>query len=404
MKTNLIRNTILNFFSTTLNKGLFLFYSFYAINLIGHSGYGEISYFQATIAFAQSFLTLGIAVSITREIAASENEDKVGIAQAAIVGVISIYLVYSAIYMFYRVYIFHELTEIDIYYLITLFCGTMTVVIKSILNGYQDFKTPALASCLTTILSVPIIILLTKYSGIQGGILSIFIINLILLIFLCVLNLKQLLDIISYSITNLKNKLKKIINTGLPNFLASICVGFGFWLSMYSLKISDLSQLGIHNAINQWFMAIYFIPVIVAQVVLPKLASDKPQDSLEFVKTITAFSFLVSTLISAGVYVFSDYILKYYELGGVQFAKDAFLIALVTAVLVSIQVQLDHFNVAIGRSWLHFKLNLIWAVFVVLGLFLIKEVTVLNVFMIKGLAYLLRLIILLAILKVENDK
>lgn len=129
-------------------------------------------------------------------------------------------------------------------------------------------------------------------------------------------------------------------------------------------------QMGIYNAMNQWFAALLFLPFVIEQVTLPliseRLAADDDQQSRKLLSlSIKVNALMVGPLIALGCLA-SPLIIRLYG-RDFQNSSTVLVVVLITAGLAAIQAPVGQLLAASDRMWLGFLMNMGWAVTILIA-------------------------------------
>ena len=403
-----------NVFGALVSKGSVFFISIFSARIVGLEDYGRLGMIQQTLGLFQMFAVMGLGITATKFVAENNMLGKKHhihktckiITQLSIVSSIFFALVLITFSSYLSVYQLNDAS------LKNLLLGVSIAVVFSginqtqtgILAGLQKFNWIARSNIIVSIITFPIMIALIYKFGVEGSVFG-FIINSFLQLVVNRFYIKKSISFYSKSCTNLKiniTDVKRILISGLPNFLAGLVVMPATWYSFSLLTKSESGyiELGALSAANQIFAVIYFIPIMLAQVVMPMIASEEKEgrEILNLsIKLITVFAipFLVIMMF------FSNHIMALYGRDSAEYG-NLLIVVLLTAGVLCIQTQIDHYIVAKGHSWLHFKLNLLFGLLFVSLSYVLLEYAALGIALARFIGYFIRFIILLSILKLKK--
>lgn len=388
---NLILNFIFNSFQLFLSKFGFLIYSFFAFHVINEEGFGVVSYVSGTILFLQTLATMGLAIAITKQIAAAKNK-KASISIAAASFQLSFVVLVIANITLFLLNPNDPIMNLSL--LIGSIAATSSVIFKAIYNGFEDFKSPMKASFFAAFVGTALLFVLTYYYGIKGGLAAVCLTYVISCAFLFLYNRIVFSKVFRGVLSRLQvESLIRLLKDGLPNFLAACYFSFGFWLCMHLLKIGDLKELGIHNAVNQYFMVAGFLPLMLSQVLFPRMVKGNFNSKFAVLK-VSFLSVLLSIILTALVLLFANFLANAYEVEQLYF-YDVLFFCMLSSVFVSMQSVIDNKNVASGKSWAHSNFNLFWMLSLMLLIFFHgSSLTALDLMKYKLISYILRSIAL----------
>jgi O-antigen/teichoic acid export membrane protein len=170
---------------------------------------------------------------------------------------------------------------------------------------------------------------------------------------------------------------KLLLNFSLPANLTAVFFVVATWISNLILvrQPNGYSQMGIFNAVNQWRVAILFLPTVMAQPFLAVLASLAGAGSgRQYRKAMrmslaatTVAAFLPAVLIT----VLSGRIMGAYGAAFQNGTVTLILVAFATA-LGAPGIAIGNALTSLGRAWAAFAVVLAWSTVFVAGFFLMR--------------------------------
>ena len=373
-----------------ISKALLMLFNVFVSRLLSETQYGIYSIVNNTVQTFTVFAGAGIGITLTRYVALYRVKDK---NMAGII--INTLLVFNAILSLIIsifVLIFAEKisnlisNEINIANYIKLTAGTIfftsvASILQSILQGFEEYKKLAIWQIISNLIILVIGIILTKYFNIIGTVVSLLLLQLLMTVTFAIAILKILKkqDIklkLAYN-QIVKNAITKV---AIPAFLSSIFVVPLLWITNFIFtKNNGYEEFAAFSVCLQWFTILNYIPQQLGQVkpIYTQLYDDCEIEKLkQMVKKIMLFSIGIALIVSIILIAGSSIILNLYG----EFYKAykiPFVIMLVTSIFFAIQSQFGSIFQAVGKIWLCFWLNMLWAVsFIVLFIFLQKYGTI----------------------------
>lgn len=373
-----------------ISKGLLMLFNIVVARILSEQEYGAYSLINNTVQTFIVFAGAGIGVTLTRYAALYRRKNK-KIAGTIIGTLLLINTIISFIISFI-VFIFSDKiavllnSDINITNLLkitsaTIFFTSVVSILQGLLQGFEEYKRNAIIQIASNVFNLLIGTIVAKLFGIVGAVTSLLILQIIMFVIMQ-LNLHIILK-------NNKIKLKykiieevkeAIIKITIPSFLASIFVIPLMWFTnfFFSSKIG-LEEFAAFSVCVQWFNIINYIPQQFGQLkpIYTQLYDDNNFKELKkylnkIIILTVSFSVLCTLLfILARTVILSSYG-EFYTNFGLPFS-----IMMFTTILFAIQSQYGSVFQAIGKSWICFALNCIWAIsYIILFLALYNKGTI----------------------------
>jgi O-antigen/teichoic acid export membrane protein len=147
--------------------------------------------------------------------------------------------------------------------------------------------------------------------------------------------------------------IRKILNIGLPVFIATLVISFATWLTnkMVFAQLNGAAALGIVFVCRQIMTLIQFFPVQISRVLLPIISEDS-DISTKKVERKTSLAAVVSicTILALLGLAFGKVILAAYNLDPVT-ATAPYRIILIAVIFSSVNMILGQFVIAGRNPW-----------------------------------------------------
>ncbi|MFM8360399.1 MAG: oligosaccharide flippase family protein [Verrucomicrobiota bacterium] len=142
-------------------------------------------------------------------------------------------------------------------------------------------------------------------------------------------------------------------------------------MSLIARQPAGREALGAFNAANQWFLALMFLPNLLAQSVLPLMSEQLGQARHRQGRRLLGLSLKLNLLVAVPVLVLCVLSPWLMHLFGRSFRGEwpTLVAVLLTAVFLSLQTPVGQVLTAGGRVWVGFWMNLGWAAVFVAGTF-----------------------------------
>lgn len=359
---------------TIISRSIMLICSIIIAHLIGKSQFGEFGIIQSTINMFFVFGGFGLGMTTTKYVAEFRDKDpeKAGNIIAStnfIAGILGFFFTITFILLApliasKAINAPYLVDKIRLGSIMLFFCwlnGAQT----GTLAGFEDFKSIAKISVWTGIIFLPVQVICTYLWGLSGAILGLGLFYLSQWIFnhfFIKKTIKRFNIIIKIS-----RKLKDfsyLFSFSLPAIMAGMIVGPVTWYcnTMMVKGMNGFNEMAIFNAATQWQNIVLFIPTAVSQISLP-LFSHSKDDKVKFIKLIkynTIINLIIGLTFAAIIAVCSKLIMYGY---GKSFIDGSFVLVILsfTAVLISVNGVIGQVIAGIGKMWVGFILNLIWA-------------------------------------------
>jgi len=152
----------------------------------------------------------------------------------------------------------------------------------------------------------------------------------------------------------------------LPTLLASSLTGPAIWAANTMLvnQPGGYAEMGVFNAVEQWRLAIIFLPAMMSTVTLPILANLHGQRDqgrhMRLVWSSLLVTSAVALCVAAPIMLVSDRIMRLY---GTEFGHgDTVLVLMaVAAILFAANGVVGNAILSVGATWRGFVFNLLWA-------------------------------------------
>lgn len=370
-----------------VSKFLLTLFNILLARVLTVEAYGAYSLINNTVQTFTVFAGAGIGVTLTRYIALyrEKNTKNAGI----LLGTLMIINIFISLIISILVFIFADKiaillkSEIEINNLLRITAGTIfftavVAILQGALQGFESYKDIAIIQVVANFLNILLGVILAKYFGIIGAIYSL----LILQIFMLVLMINNLTKNIK------KNKIKVIIRFNeevkeaivkvtIPSFLATVFVLPIMWITNFYFSSNiGLEEFAAFSVCLQWFNIVNYIPQQLGQLkpIYTQLYDEKKYSELKkYNNKIISITILFSICCSFFLFMIRNLILKSYGDYYIS-CNETFIIMLITTIIFAIQSQYGSVFQAIGKSWLCFALNVIWAISYLISFFILYRI------------------------------
>ena len=359
---------------TIVSRGIMLICSIVIAHFIGKSQFGELGIIQSTINMFFVFGGFGLGLTTTKYVAEfrNKNPEKAGNIIAATnltAGLLGLlftitFILLAPLIATKAINAPYLVNKIRLGSIMLFFCwlnGAQT----GTLAGFEDFKSIAKINIWTGIIFLPLQIICTYIWGLSGAIigLGLFYMSQWIFNFFFIKKTTSRFNV-KIKISRRLKDFSYLFSFSLPAIMAGMIVGPVTWYcnTMMVNRINGFGEMAIYNAALQWQNIVLFIPTAVSQISLP-LFSHSKDDKGKFIKLIK-YNVLLNLIIGLAFAVIIAICSKLIMYGyGKNFIDGSIVLVILsfTAVLISVNGVIGQVIAGIGKMWVGFILNLIWA-------------------------------------------
>jgi O-antigen/teichoic acid export membrane protein len=359
---------------TVISRGIMLVCSIIIAHLIGKSKFGEFGIIQSTINMFFVFGGFGLGLTSTKYVAEfrDKNPEKAGniIAStnmvAAILGFVFtlVFILLAPLIAAKAINAPYLVDKIRLGSIMLFFCwlnGTQT----GALAGFEDFKTIAKINVWTGIIFLPVQIICTYLWGLSGAIIGLGVFYFSQWVFNYFFLKKTSARFnIKIKLSKKFNDLYYLFSFSLPAIMGGLIVGPVMWYcnTLMVNRINGFSEMAIFNAATQWQNIVLFIPTAVSQISLPLFSHslDNKDKFIKLIKYNVILNLIIGLSFAALIALCSKIIMYGY---GKSFIDGSMVLVILsfTAVLISVNGVIGQVIAGIGKMWVGFLLNLVWA-------------------------------------------
>jgi O-antigen/teichoic acid export membrane protein len=386
MRGKLVYGIFWNLISALASSGFPLIATIIAARILGTFGYGQLGMINSTVILFSTFAGLGLGITATKYIAQYHKSDPERTGR--IMGLTNLFGIISGIIMFAILFAIApwlstntlnapNLTPILRIASLLLIFNTIVGIQSGSIAGFGAFKDLARIAFFQGIISASLTVTGVYFFGLIGAVTAM-VINSIINLILYKITVNTLIKSFKIKINYLKSwKEKNIIwKLSFPTMLSSVMVGPIIWIANIIIinTPGGYGQLGIFTAADQWRSVLYFLPAVIGNVLLPMLAGNVNEKN-EKLETINVFSSWVIVIIFAlPIIAFPEIISFVYGSG---YNSNIFIqvIALMMFVscITSYRDGITRKLVVKNLMWWGFLDNIIWAIFLISTVILLKD-------------------------------
>ena len=353
-------------------RGFALLTSIVIARILGKEGFGEIGIIQSTILMMGVVASFGTGTTATKYIAQYRYSDPERVGRILSISTMltcffgvttSLLLAVCSPWIASRViaapYLSDMLRAGSIYLLLSSVNGIQI----GVLAGFEDFKSLSKLNLLTGVASFPVIVAGVYFFGLEGAVWGYNVSGLLN----CVLHQNVVRKImkdegIHWDYRNCLKDVNVIWSYSLPLMLTNSLVGPITWACNVMLvnQKNGYAEMGVYNAANQWRQLTLFLPSLIAQVVLPVMASsDQKTVAFRQIKLNFYTNIVITLPILALLCVISPVIMASY---GSSFGSSwtVFVLVQCATFFQVLQSPIVTYWAASGRMWTNFILNSVW--------------------------------------------
>jgi O-antigen/teichoic acid export membrane protein len=386
LATRLIHGTFWSLIGTVLSRSLGLASSIFVARMIGKVGMGELGIIQSTVGMFSSLAGLGLGLAATKHIAEYRVRDPSLAGET--IGLLSLISWISGAAMTVMVIALapwlarHSLAapqlapELQLGSLL-LFFGVVNGVQTGVLSGFEAFKRIARINLLTGLVNFFLVVGAAYFAGLPGAVCGL----VASLAFNCSLNfigvrLEAAAAGIVIRFQNFHQHWNLLWRFGLPGMLSGIISGPVGWISSATLvrQPGGYAEMGVFNVTNSWFQAVAFLPDLLAQVLLPILASyNAMKDARGTNRALVLATWANVVIIIPVIFVgslLSPFIMGLYGPGFAQ-GWPVMVLTMLSAGVLMIQGPMANHLIAASRMWAYFWAHVGWGIIFLTGTFLL---------------------------------
>lgn len=370
-----------------ISKAILTIFNMVLARILSVEDYGIYSLMNNTVQTFTIFAGAGLGVTLTRYVALyrEKNKDIAG----TVICVLMIFNILISLFVSVLVYIFADKISIllnsnmDVTSFLkitstTIFFTAIVSMLQGILQGFENYKSIAIIQIVSNCISFLVGIIISKIFGILGAIYSL--LGLQIIIFICMFI--KLFTILK----NRKIKLKmsfnaiikeSILKVAIPSLLATIFVIPIMWITNFYFSSNiGLEEFAVFSVCIQWFNIVNYIPQQFGQlkpIYTQLYDGNKFKEMKRYINRIIIVTITFSTICATVFIIFKGLILRGYG-EFYQSYSYSFSIMMIATILFAIQSQYGSVFQAIGKSWLCFALNVIWAISYLISFFILYRI------------------------------
>lgn len=358
------------------SRGMGAIISIVLARLLGQTIYGQFGIIQSTIIMFATFAGFGLGLTSTKYVAELRESDPQlagNIITSTNMIAFTLGIIFTALFLLLapiiatRVlnapYLTNEIRIGSIMLLFSSINGAQT----GVLIGFEGFREISQISITVSLIYFPIQIATTYLWGLDGAIIGLGANYFSQYIF----NYKALKAISKKYNIKFKYFAKSIKNVSylwkfsLPAVLSGVLVNPVMWYcnTLLVRNINGFKEMAIYNAASQWQNVILFVPMAISQIALPFFSTEKSNkiNYINMIKSMILVNVVVGLILAGMFSLFSLQIMKLYG-EGFSSGRIVLILLSITSVLVAANNIIGQVIASLGKMWIGFLLNLVWAV------------------------------------------
>ncbi len=345
-------------------------------HILGKYTYGQYGLIRTTLNMFIVFSSFSLGATATKYIAEYRDKDKEKtgrIAGLSLMSVFSLAVIAFAVCYFGANPLsersFHSI-EMSPYLRLgatMIFFAVINSALTGILSGFEAFQQIAKINVVGGIVLIFASFVAGKYFGLGGAVVGLSV-YLGCMVAISVWYLKQELKkhrIVLYIRESIQ-EISILWKFSLPATLGGILVAPVLWLGSIMLVKSPAGFDGMagFDVINQWKMAVLFVPGVVSRIALPLLSNLNSAEQNGDYNRVIKFNLLlnvgIASLAALALSAVSPFILRLYGKGFEEYMLP-FFIMMFGAVVCAANTIIGHIIFSKGFAWWGFVLNFLWA-------------------------------------------
>jgi O-antigen/teichoic acid export membrane protein len=405
LKGKLIYGVFWNLISALASQGFPMIAAILTARILGKFGYGQLGMINSTVVLFSTFAGLGLGITATKYIAQLYQTDPERTGR--IMGLTNLFGLASGVVMCIILFVMapwlasntlaapNLAPTLQIASLLLIF-NTIVGIQSGSIAGFGAFKDLARIAIIQGLISSTLTITGVYFFGLIGAVTAM-IINSLINVILYKLTINNLVKRFKIKIDYLRSWREKdvIWRLSVPTMFANVMFGPVIWIANTIIinTPGGYAQLGIFNAAYQWQSMLAFLPGVMGRVLLPMIASnDGKNEKLEAINVFASWAVVI--VIALPLIAFPEIISFFY---GNSYNSTVFIqvIALVMFVscITSYREGISRKLIIKNLMWWGFLDNVIWAVFLIASVLLLKDLGALALALGYVIAYVLNTLI-----------
>lgn len=373
---------------TFFSRGLALVASVFVARILGKETFGEYNIIQSTLMMFVTFATFSMGLTATKHIAEFRNTDPERAGRIAALSTLIATLTGSAaaILMIATAPLIanHLLSAPELIGYIRL-CGValaFTVVNEAqrgTLSGLEAFKRRSRIDVIATGCSLPVTIAAVYFFGLTGAVASLILLNVLTF---CLNTDGIRREARSAGIPIVWNKLYSEVGIlwrfSLPALLAGAIYVPAMWTANVILvnAPNGYAEMGLFGAADRWRTAITVLPSLLGGVTLPILSSLHAEGRTEQYRSMVwrnvKMTLGVSLCVAGPIALLSPWIMAAYG-SDFEDGKQVLVVSCAVATIYATYWIMGQSFISRGKVWMNFRLNVVWAVILLMGAYHLQQ-------------------------------
>lgn len=360
-----------------IGRALVLLSSVVAGRMLGRESFGELGIIQNTANTFSVFAGFGLGLAATKHVAEFRKADPAragramaaaGFVAAVFGAAVSLALVAAAPFMAENLLRAPHLSGLLRVGACLVFLGAVNGAQMGALAGFESFRQIARINLTTGLLSFPLAVGGVWFWGLQGAVWSLVLslgANWFLTRRTLIAESRRAGVPIQFAVDY--RELRGLFSFSSIAFAGGVAVWSATWTGNWLLirQPDGYGEMGLYNVASQWRMAVLFVPASLGAVALPMMSSLRGEGRDGSFQRVFRVSVLLNGLVAVVAAVpllfVAGPLLAGYGPGFLE-GRIAFVIALVSAVVIAVNNALSRAMAGAGRMWADLSFNFVWSI------------------------------------------
>jgi O-antigen/teichoic acid export membrane protein len=347
-----------------------------AARVLGREAFGEVGIIQSTVLLFGTLAGMGLGLTTTKYVAEFRHKDpaRAGrvIGMGLITGAISGLLIAAAVAVFAPWLAAKTLAAPQLAPL--LVAGSILVLLLAVngtqlgaLSGFEAFQAVARINVLVGFLTCPLVVAGILLGGVAGAVWGSVVASAVNV---CLAHRAMKAEAEAAGIfIRWRDSLDEwplLVSFSMPALIANVLAAPANWAcnAMLVNQPHGYAEMGVLNAINQWYYAVLFLPGALMSNAMPVLAERMASGDRAGLRKNLALGLKINAAVVAPIVLLgclaSHFILGFYG-SGFQGHASTLMVTLLTAAVLALQIPIGQIVIASGRMWVLAGVQAVWA-------------------------------------------
>lgn len=363
------------------SRAVLLIINVMAVRLLVTNEYGFFSYFLSVVASIATFSAFGTSVTANTYVSKYSDSDPDFAKRIVFYSIIfvTVLTIVSSILLlpFFKL---PDQTIIGIDWLFPLLIVAlvwlfgMNSVAEGTLNGLGAYKQLSANALIICVVAIPVAFLLMWWLGFLGGLLAVMFYRALMVVFNGAA-LVRLGYLLRYPLSTVCDRviIKSFSDVSVPSVLGGLMVApvIAVSMRMISNLPEGLKELAYFSWVYQIYIVAVFVPSVLGGYFLSRFSREA--SGTKKLGNILRFNVIFSVIVMACLFVSKDLLLR---IAGDEYLTKSdlvFNLMMPAVVLYGLNATFASYWPAVGRNWVGFMMNLLWAVVLVTTVWFFRE-------------------------------